>query len=271
MYQLSIWLPSIRVHQLQDWYNSVLGSLDHEIVPEIVVAGPFRPPYSLLDLPNFKWIETFSSPTVASQLAALACSSDIITTSVDDAIFIPGALKRVLKVVAAHEKQGDPYVVGLPYREGKDFSGQTLNMNYWAMGSSYNFPSINPNWLNTCHFLTRKETFLRYGGFDCRYEYLVHASAAWLNYAQRDGVRGYVFPGDVTTCCWYEGVSMDHKPINDGQLYSDYPLFVREWNNQTGPTVRVDPDNWKNQPETWERRFQNKKPASYAELYPDLV
>lgn len=271
MYKLSIFLPSIRIQNLPKWYDSILRSLNYETVPEIVVCGPFSPPTELVSLENWKWIESFASPTVCSQKAALACTSDLIMTTVDDALFYPNVLKHALKIAEDLDgTQHNNFILGLPYIEGEEHGGKTLPPSYWRMGSSYDYFSIKPIWINICHFLLNKGTFLKYGGFDCRYQYLVHSTACLLARMQRDGVEGYIYPNNVTTCTWYEGETKDHKPIDNSQRFLDAPLFEREWSNFTGPPTFIDPDNWKLQPEHWKIRFGDSKPTSYQELYPNL-
>jgi hypothetical protein len=111
----------------------------------------------------------------------------------------------------------------------------------------------------------RKELFLFYGGFDCQFEYLTHASADLLIRIQRFGSVVRHSPKDVTTADWFEGIQKDHEPIKNAQEGHDYPLFIQTW--MTNPERnKIDLYNYKNQPEHWERRFGKEKPTTYNQL-----
>ena len=69
--EVSIFLPTIRVHLLEKWHQSLENSIV-DIPFEVVCAGPFEPPRSLMERKNFKWIKTYQSPNIAAKRAALS-------------------------------------------------------------------------------------------------------------------------------------------------------------------------------------------------------
>jgi hypothetical protein len=76
---VSVILPTIRVHLLEAWYESlVLACPSHTF--EVVCCGPFEPPPSILQLPNFTFllfrIQSNSPDTKFSLSKRVVCSVD---------------------------------------------------------------------------------------------------------------------------------------------------------------------------------------------------
>ena len=86
--KLSVFMPTIRSHLLQKWYDSLEKSCNKHLF-EVVMCGPFQPPTSLLDKPNVKFIKDYGNPTRAAQIAAINCQGDFIYHVVDDIVFFP--------------------------------------------------------------------------------------------------------------------------------------------------------------------------------------
>jgi hypothetical protein len=138
--------------------------------------------------------------------------------------------------------------------------------NYWtAANAGYSsLNTIENDWMTTCHFLMRKELFVRYGGFDCRFEYANHSCHDLLYRLYLSGARGFSLNETVSLADWVPNREGDHGPINDAQLFHDHPEFIKKWS--TIPSLKIDPENYKGQPEVWTRRFNSGGQKEYKEL-----
>ena len=303
--KLSVFLPTIRTHLLDEFLEFLRRSYSGDL--EVVLAGPFCPmgsdchcieylypkaynPEELLNEEGkikVKWYQTFQSPTCAAQQAALACTGDLILHSVDDTLYLPGALDELVESFDIYEGNQvcnelsyapSPIVFNAPYCDSPE-GYRELQKNkvihpdkfkhpsyYWtASNAGYGgLPNIDPNWMTTCHFLMRKEQFLKYGGFDCQFEYLNHACHDLLFRMYLDGVRGYSLDETVSLADWVPDRQGDHGPINDAQLFHDHPAFLKKW--ATIPELKINPFNYKNYPDIWERRFNKGGQKEYGEL-----
>lgn len=257
---ISVILPTIRVHLLEKWYASLQESCG-DIDFEVVCCGPFRPPDSLMEKANFKWIESFASPTVCTQLCAINAQGGHLLHSVDDAIYLPGAVER--------EYQKDFIIKGMAYREGVDYSGDSMPPHYWTCGHAYGqWPLIANHWIHCVHFMMPRLLFELCGGFNCEYDYLNHATHDLLFRLQGHGYDMIMSDEDVTTCSWQPERTGDHGAIHDAQIGHDAPLFSRNWSGGMAsgpPEFKIGIDNWVLQPEVWKTRFTGKE-----RVYDDL-
>lgn len=252
---VTVILPTIRTHLLGRWYESLKNSIGSKSF-EVIAAGPFTD----VDIPDsrFKIISTFASPTVATQLASLDARGKVLIHSVDDAIFLEGAIDREL------DKYDGKSIVGMRYKEGIDYSGDTLPDNYWYSYTAYpHIPNIKGSWIHCVHFMMPKQLFDAVGGFDCEFHYLNHATHDLLFRLQYAGVKSYLSSEDITTCSWQPERTGDHGSIHDAQTLHDSPLFHDKW--KSIPAIKIDINNWKNQPEIWKTRFTGNE-KSYNEL-----
>lgn len=277
--KLSVFLPSIRVHLLRRLSESIIVSLGDWLDSnqfELVVSGPFDLPHDLYFWDNRPFdilhITTHQSPTCAAQEAALNCAGDYILHTVDDCVYLPGQLKKIMEAVEGFEGRN---IWNAKYLEcattfKKYMNNEPIDMSvgppnsYWYVNNNYPGLNIPAHWGITCHFIMPHEAFLEYGGFDCNYEYLNHGCHDLLFRMYQDG---WDFQ-DFTYCSladWVEGVKGDHKPINDAQLQHDGQYFYQKWAKPV--ESRIDPQNYLEQPKVWERRFSAKVPQkSYEEL-----
>lgn len=283
--KLSVFLPTIRTHLLSEFCEFLRNSYSGDL--EVVFAGPFSPVgrykdnhswfYNKIDC---QWIQTFQSPTCAAQEAALACTGDLILHSVDDTLYLPGALDDLVEtfnIIDANIDNGIVYNVpycDIPegYRELR--KNKIVNPNivkhpswYWtAANAGYSIvPHIQNDWMTTCHFLMKKSLFIKYGGFDCQFEYLNYACHDLLFRMYYDDVSGFPWEDNVSLADFMPGHEGDHGPIHDAQLFFDHPKFFTKWAKV--PQLKIDPLNYKNHPEVWERRFGKGGQREYKELY----
>jgi len=246
--KLSVFMPTIRVHLLDEWYSSLEESCNNHDF-EVVMCGPFNPPENIIKKNNVKFIKDYGSPTRSAQIAALNCSGDYLYHVVDDIIFEPNKISSELDMVDENT------IISMRYREGKSHTGRELPHHYWMAGSSYNYPTISPQWLNCVHFIMPKSLFIEYGGFDCNYEYLNHATHDLLFRIQSSkDIKCILSKNTVCSADWMPDITGDHAPIHYAQTEHDAQLFFSSWYNSK-PITKIDINNFINQPEIWKRRF----------------
>ncbi len=264
-YDISIFLPCIRVHNLQKFYESLLLSCK-KYTFQIVIAGPFEPDDFFKNLPNFKFIKTYASPTKSAQLAAINCDSELIYHTTDDVLFIEDAID--LAVDSYLEKENNvSKIISMRYIESVNHSNkQSFPLYYWTVSNSTPGIPVRQDFITNVHFLMRKSVFNSYGGFDCCFEYLTHSGADLLLRLQKDGYMVFHSPTDVTTADWYEGNTKDHEPISVAQTQHDLQLFYILWQHTGGSRGKISIDNYKNYPDIWTRRFGSELPKSYSDL-----
>lgn len=255
--QLSVILPTIRVHLLDKWFRTLEKSCNRNKF-EVICAGPFPPSASLLKLPNFKWISSFASPTVCAQLCGIEARGELLLHSVDDALYYPDAVSNEIDVY-------NDNIVGMRYNEGENYSGKELPEWYWYCETAYRgWQAIHPRWGHCVHFMMPTSLFKKVGGFNCQYHYLNEATHDLLFRLQKNGVRYALSRQEVTNCSWQPERTGDHGSIHDAQIGHDAPLFRSLWGQGVQP-LYIDINNWKSQPEVWSTRFTGTE-SSYNDL-----
>jgi hypothetical protein len=104
-------------------------------------------------------------------------------------------------------------------------------------------------------FLMNLERFKELGGLDCRFEHFNMNLHDLAFRAQRDGSKIIVSREFVS--------AQDFNPNNNSPLMiayhqNDKPLFLSIYSNKQtalNRPIKIDYDNWKQQPERWHRRF----------------
>jgi hypothetical protein len=256
---VSVILPTIRVHLLDAWLTSLEKSCSHHTF-EVICCGPFEPSAELLAMPNFKWIRSYASPTVCAQLALLETRGDKVLHSVDDIIYFPDVVSDEL------DRATDTTITAMRYREGENHTGHLLPDSYWYAGGSYNLPGIDPSWGICVHFLMPTDMLVYYGGFDSSYSYLNHSTHDLLFRIFKDSpeIKYQLSLKEISSASWFEGTTKDHAPIHYAQTQHDEPLFRKNWVSGNVKSV-INIMNYMNQPEVWDRRFTGKE-----EKYDDL-
>lgn len=257
--KLSVFMPTIRTHLHEVWYDSLEASCDrHDF--EVVMCGPFEPPESVLSKDNVKWVKSFASPTVCAQLAFMKCTGDYLFHTVDDSLFTPHTISNELDNVS------EDVIVGMRYREGQAHSGSTLPDMYWYAANAYSrWEGVHPSWGICVHFLMSTDLCCDFGGFDCKYDYLNHATHDLLFRIQKQqGISYRISKNEISSASWFEGITGDHAPIHNAQISHDEPIFARDWRNpnKRGP---IDIMNYESYPEVWKTRFTGKE-ESYEGL-----
>lgn len=246
---LSVFLPTIRTHLLEKWYSTLELSCDrHEF--EVVFCGPFTPPDSLIHKENVSFIQDYGSPTRSAQLAAISCKGDFLYHTVDDILFNTGVISNELDTVESNR------ITAMRYVEGVDYGGGDLPISYWYATNAYRgYSNVNPKWGIGVHFLMRRSLFVDYGGFNCDFEYLNHATHDLLFRLQANGIKYKTSNEVASTADWMPGTSGDHAAIHYAQTTHDDGLFRSLWHNYTDSRREVKLDNWSDQKSVWDRRF----------------
>lgn len=259
--KVSVFLPTIRTHLLENWYHSLEKSCSRHSF-EAVFCGPFDIPKSLAEKENVKFIKDFGNPTRAAQRAALECDGDYIYHTVDDILFFEDCLSNELDSINEDD------LVAMRYREGQGFSGKQLPEAYWYAPNAYpRWPGVDQSWGIGIHFIMSKNLFVDYGGFDCRFEYLNHATHDLLFRIQKgEDINYKLSEEEASTADWMPGTSGDHAPIHYAQITHDEGLFRSMWYmGNKDLVIRI--NNWEEVPDVWNRRFNSKDIKSYGELY----
>jgi len=281
MYDISILLPTIRTHLLEDLYESLCSSC-HQHTFEFVCVGPFDIPQSLLEKDNVKYIKDYGQPTRCIQLALINSTGKLVHPLVDDCFYYPYTLSNTIDIFDCHCRQND--IIGMRFFENPEHykaikNRQTTEQHtqfrnechpdiYWFAGPSYYYlKGINPNWCLACLFIANRDLIIRFGGWDCQFEYINHSTHDLLCRLQKNDSMFLLTQYDVFVANWYEGITMDHAPIHYGQGRDD-PIFRNMWLYPNNRNI-IDIDNWKNTSEIWTRRFGTNKPKTYKEMYGD--
>lgn len=267
-YDISILMPAIRTHMWEAMYNSILSSCKRYKF-ELVLISPFELPEELKHFDNIKLIKDFGCPSRCAQLGIEHCEGELLYHCVDDAIFLEDAID--LSIDLYKQKCTRKDVVNMRYREGGDFSGQTWNVNFWYAHyhEELRQKGIPSNFKISLHHLMSLEYFKELGGWDCRFEYINHSLHDLMFRVQEDGGSLYESPVDATNCNHYIGRTVDHAAIHDAQTYYDAPKFFEMYGHKEHAArdrIHIDLDNWKQQPDYWERRFKGTNPTRYEEL-----
>ena len=262
---ISVLIPSIRT---PNW-SIVLDTLKESCKRysyEVVFIGPFDPPGGV-DLSKVTYIKSYRCPSAAAQQGAEHCKGELLYHCVDDAKFIPGAIDAATDLYK--QVCGYKDTVNMRYTEDDDYSGKTFPLEFWNAHHHppMRLPGVPGHYKIALHFLVNTKYFLELGGFDCGYEYLNFNLHDLMFRLQYDGGRIFDSPTDVTNCNHYGNRRVDHGVIEDAYPH-DKDRFTGKYMNPNALTpenVRIDVNNWRNQPEVWARRFPRLF-TSYEEM-----
>jgi len=283
MYDISIVLPTIRTHLLEDLYESIVKSCPRHSF-ELICVGPFDIPDKLMKKDNVKYIKDYGCPSRAIQIAFINTTGKLVHTLVDDCFYYPDVLSETIDLF--NEECGNRNILGMKFFESPEHyqavkEGTTTDqapeqrntshpIGYWYAGPSYgNLKGVNPNWGSACLFIAQTDLVKEFGGWDCKFEYNNHATHDLLFRLQKHDSKFYITEYDVFVANWYEGTTVDHSPIHYGQLTHDVPLFNQMWINPNNRR-KIQLDNYKNSPDVWKRRFKDQLPKTYNEMMDDI-
>lgn len=245
--KISIIVPSIRLDNWNRLYDTISKSCSRYDF-ELILIGPKNKEDFVKD--NVVFIQSRMSPNACQQLGLLSATGDIVTWASDDCIFVEGMIDKYIdQILTDRDKK---HVVVGKYTEGVDSpESNCLFDSYYQLNASYpNCSSIPDHWVHFNTAIMYMDYFLELGGFECRFQVPAFAFADIAVRAQRDGAK-ITFVQDKLLHC--EHGQPDHMPIEIAHVYEDTPLY-RYLHNNEPERVRIPLDNWKSQPEIWNKR-----------------
>ena len=245
---VSIILPSIRPQFLETFYASAQSACQNHTF-EIVIPTPFDVPDIIKRMDNVKIVRTYSTPTVAKQMAILLCNGEFLYNTTDDGFLTENAIDDAIEI---HRKDlGFKDVVNMIYVEGQGILDQstleprTVTVNPWPSemwDANYwpdlRRPGIKNGWRISLHFFMKLDYFYELGGFDCRWEYSNHAIHDMIFRLQEDGGKVIDFPRVAYIAAHYPGHTFDHGPVHDAILGRDTVLFDQIYTNPDAAKIR---------------------------------
>lgn len=246
---LSIILPSIRPHLIQQFYDSIPASVGNYSF-ELIIVGP-HPTYGIR---NIRHIVDLGSPARCLQIGAVLAEGEFLTWASDDGLYQPNGLKDCIDLLKT-KKSNDGIIVR--YSEGVGRSGQMPPDNYWTGWThpDHRLGGVNPAWKIAPVGLYYRNHFLLMGGLDCQYEHANMNSHDFCYRNQKMGGEYYMSPGLVMACDQMPGYSGDHGPVEDAYALNDRDLFAKMWGEPNDRTV-IPLNNWQNAEAVWKRRFK---------------
>lgn len=264
---ISFLVPTIRLKNLPAFVESLHKSCKNNSF-EVVFISPFDKPESISKFSNIKWIKDFGSPSRCCQIGLFECEGELLAHSVDDAIFFEDAVDKC--VVLYNQKCNYKDVVNMRYLEGPNFSGAIVPDDFWYahFHSQLRLPGVKTNWKISLHHMLNLDYLLELGGYDCRFNHMNFNLHDLMFRIQHDGGVIYNSPDFVTNCNQYILDTVDHAAIFNSHNQHDLPLFSKLYSDENAveERVKIDLNNWSDEPDVWDRRFKNGIPKTYNDL-----
>ena len=206
---------------------------------------------------NVKLVRDFGSPSRCFQIGASIAEGDFVSFCSDDCRIAISAFDEAIRL--AYDKMQRNDGMALLYSEGADYSGnQHEQPEYWIAHThtDLRLPGVDPTWLINPTFMYNRNFFYEMGGMDCRFEHMnmnIHDLAFAV---QGQGGKILKSPSRVFQFNWTQsGVTPEYQPVFSAFVSNDRPLIQSLYSNPMYSKLRsVRFDNWRNQPEIWQRR-----------------
>lgn len=267
MIDVSLIIPAIRTNGWLNFYNSIEKSCK-KYLWELILISPFDLPDELKEKNNIKLIKDFGCPTRCLQLGIFEAQGKLCAHTVDDAVLFEDKLDEAID----YYKQNCGYkdVVNLRYREGENYSGQTMRDSYWmAWGhDALRLTGIPQHYKISLHHLLNTDYLIEMGGYDCSFEHANFSNNDLMFRIQADGGKLFDSVSDITTCNHMPDETGDHSPIFKSHNEHDLPLFRQMYSDPDilKKRIKIDINNWASAPSVWTRRFNNGIPKEYKDL-----
>ncbi len=268
---ISILIPSIRPHLMENVYNSIEKSFSREW--ELVLISPYPLPSSLKDKTNVVYIYDAGTPIRGRQRGLIAATGDYICYAADDVLFYPNSLDIAYNAIK--DKPYNTIILG-KYREGEEFNPNMDNDSYYYLITHESLKPIMNNipksykLLNTG--LMSKKLLLEIGGFDCKYE---TCAVSCLDLSIR--IQNYGCPIIIQNEPIFYATHLpmhlgDHSPIHNGQTKHDFPLLLAIYMDERAKYHdKIDLNNWEKADDWWVRRFGVKEDVCTHDMKDRLV
>src|SRR5689334_12091110 len=182
---LSIVIPAIRQSYWFNLYKSIEKSCT-KYSWELILISPFDLPNELKEYKNIKLIKDFGHPTRCLQLGIFEADGDLFYHTTDDALLFPNVIDE--NINKFNSLNNDKLIINMKYREGKDFSGQSMRGNYWlAYGhDGLRLAGIPQHYKISLHHMLKTDYLRELGGYDCGFHHANFSLHDFIFRAQAD-------------------------------------------------------------------------------------
>lgn len=196
------------------------------------------------------------------------CEGKLVAHTVDDAIFFENTIDECIDLYK--ERCGRKDVVNCRYIEGPSRSGAKVPDAFWTahFHSQLRLAGIPKEYKISLHHMLDLDYLMELGGYDCRFNHMNFNLHDLMFRIQHDGGVVYDSPNFVTNCDQFLTDTVDHAPIFNSHSQHDLPLFIQLYSEPGAvkDRVKIDINNWANEPAVWDRRFKKGIPKDYDEL-----
>lgn len=252
--KLSVIVPSIRPQNLQKLYDSIGKAFSGTW--EMIVVGPYDLPDSLKGTENIQYIQDWGSPIRAQQMGLMESAGEYISWCADDGVCFPGSYDEAFRLL---EDEDYKTVIMGKYQEGDRKDDHMEKNDYYILNNHFasNCSFIPDNcYMLNCGVISRKILF-ELGGWDAeKFQVCPMAYNDLAIRLQKYGCKFIVQESIMFECSHMPGYEGDHKPIHDGQVLYDEPMFKEIYNHPYwSKRMAIDINNWAKAPVRWKRRF----------------
>jgi hypothetical protein len=254
---LTVICPGIRTNNWVKLYESIKKSFSGTF--EIIFIGPYILPNELMGLANVRWIKDYGSPIRCQQIGLVNAYGDYITWAADDGVYLPEALNIGFHLIKLSDPNVNSLVMG-KYIEGTNNVDMPMSKNKY-----YNLKNHDASRLKglkkPCYWMLNvgivpKKLLEEVGGWDCGFEVCPMSYNDLAIRLQNYDVKFIIQDEIMYECSHLPGLTGDHAPIHNGQIYHDQPLFNNIYSSvDSDKRIKIDINNWQHSPARWERRF----------------
>lgn len=247
--KLSIILPTIRVEKIEKLYESISNSFSGDF--ELIIISPYEIPKAILDKPNVKYIQSWASPVVCQQIGLVHSTGEFIHRAVDDSLYIKGELD------SAFIKASENTPVNIKFFEGemvthRNMADSEMYFIRYHLQAIKLYTPFDTQIMN--FYIYPKKLLTDLGGWDCQFETIAFAELDLSLRMHLKEVKPVLTDNICIKCEWMPGIEGDHAPLHFA-FDDDSKIYERIYNTPDCELRVVDLDNYKNEPERWERRF----------------
>jgi glycosyltransferase involved in cell wall biosynthesis len=255
-YDISIPIPTIRIENLSNLYDSIDKSFT-EGSWEIIFVSPYPLSDDLLCKDNVKYIQDWGCPTRCRQMGLVHSEGEWICYAADDVLFFPNSLD-----VAYQQLQSVDYKTAVlgKYTEGNRDNPLMLTDDYYRMDFHDAFKDIQPSLSKSYYLfmsgLVSTKLVKEVGGWDCQFQTCAMSCMDLSMRLQNYGLKILTTNEPLFHASHMPNTTGDHAPIHYAQIIDDQPLFNQLYTSDNPEKrIKIEIDNWKNCPSKWERRF----------------
>jgi hypothetical protein len=239
---LSIIIPTIRVDDWQKIINNIELSCKKYSF-EIIFVGPY---YNdcIEKYKNIKYVRDFGSPNRCQQIGLILSEGKFVTWLVDDYDEGPDNIDNFLDMICdTHE---NTIVVG-NYDEAGTIAVENFSILHCYGGGA----NVDPSWVIFNVAFLHRSFLEKMGGFNCLFHVTCIGHTDLAVRCQHYGAEVINGNMKIGGLVHMPGISGDHAPIHNNQLYRDQPIFTANTNEPI--VAQIDIFNWKKSARIWDR------------------